>query len=419
MSTEQSHTETSLEATQGPLAGIRVIEWSVWHQGAAVGYLMGDLGADVIKIEEPVHGDPLRGTYRFMGVPIEVGESNSLFELANRSKRSVCLDLRTTAGQRILHELVATADVFVTNFHRPATRERVSADYATLSRINPRLVYAVCSGQGRSGADADLSAFDNIAVARSGFMYSIGEQGSPPQPMVFGLADQIGATLATYGIMAALLSRTKSGRGQELHVSLLGAMVHAQALAVSSALMLGSELPRPSRTDVFNPLTTYYRCADDRWIAFSMQQPQDVWAEFCEAIDAPELTNDPRFATTRARGQYHQELVQLIDLALARKTSTEWVEIFRRRRFVFGPVQRISDLWQDEQVRANDYLVEMEHPHLGRVKVLGFPVQFSETPAAIQRAAPTVGQHTEEVMESVLGYTWPQISDLRANGAFG
>jgi len=400
----------------GILEGIRVVDWSWWHQGPAVSYILGDLGAEVIKIEDPVRGDPSRGTRRFMGVPMELpGGRNALFELANRNKKAITLDITKPKGKEVLYRLIEKSDVFVNNF-RLSVRKRLGLDYETLSRINPRLIYATASGYGREGPDAEMRSFDTLGTARAGLMYNVGEPDLPPQQVVFGIADQMGATMTAFGILAALLHRERTGEGQEVEASLFGTTIHAQAIAINTYLMTGELPPRPARKKQFNPLIGWYRCADGEWVIFAHNQPQEFWEQFCKALGLEELINHPKFNTTKARGENCEELIEIIDRVMATKTREEWMKIFREHDLIFAPVNRISDLPNDPQAVLNQYIIEMDHPLLGKVKTVGFPVQFSKTPARVQSAAPEFGQHTEEVLLDICGYTWEEIAQLREEG---
>ncbi|MEK7848349.1 MAG: CoA transferase [Chloroflexota bacterium] len=398
------------------LEGIRAVEWAWWHAGPACGYILGDLGAEVIKIEEPGVGDPTRGLTRYMGLPVDLPNgSNTLHEIANRNKKSVTLNLRQPEGRQILYRLVEKSDVFYNNF-RQKVRARLGLDYETLKRYNPRLIYATTSGFGQEGPDGDLRAFDTPGVARAGLMHNIGEPGMPPQQMVFGLADQMTASFLAYGIITALLGRERLGIAQEVEVSLFGTMIHGQAIGETAFFFRGEEPPRPQRTKAFNPLVNYYQCADGEWVIFSQNQPQEAWAQFCKALGIEELKDNPRFATTKARGQNCEELIAIIERVIGNKPRSQWLPIFKAHDLIYAPVQRTSDLPHDEQAWANQYLLKYDHPALGTKTVVGFPMKFSETPCAIQREAPQLGQHTEEVLMEVGGYSWDDIARFQEKG---
>jgi len=248
-------------------------------------------------------------------------------------------------------------------------------------------------------------------------MFNLGEPGPAPQQMVFGIADQMGATMTAFGILGALFHRERTGVGQEVESSLFGTMIHAQAIAVAASLLLGRDIPRPARTGQFNPLIGWYQCQDGEWVIFAHNQPQEFWHNFCQALGLEHLEDDPRVATTKARGENHRELIALIDQAMARRPRGEWLEVFRQHDLVFSPMQRLSELGKDPQALENRYIVDFDHPVLGRIQTVGFPVQFSHSQCSIQGPAPEFGQHTEEVLIEVAGYSWEDIASRREAGA--
>ena len=398
------------------LEGIRAIEWAWMVAGPTAGYVLGDLGADVIKIEEPGSGDPGRWVDRYMGVPVSLpNDSSPHFELANRNKRSVTLNLRHPEGREVLYRLVEKSDIFYNNF-RKSVRERLGLDYGTLRDLNPRLIYATTTGFGPEGPAAESRAYDNLGMARAGTMYTIGEEGTPPQQMVFGLADQMTGTFLAFGIISALLARERHDVGQEVDASLFGTMLHGQGIANSVYFFLGEEAPRPKRRNAFNPLVVHYECKDGRWVAFSEQRPQEAWPRFCAALSIESIQDDPRFTTTKARGENSEELIAIIEQAIGSRPFSEWEPILTQYDLIFAPVQRIQDVASDEQAWANRYLVKHDHSVFGPTTMLGFPIGFSEMPASIEREAPRIGQHTEEVLMEVGEYTWDDITRMRDNG---
>ncbi len=395
-----------------PLEGIRVLDWTIWQQGPISSLILSDLGANVIKIEERVGGDPGRGVLRASGLDLS-GSPNFYFEANNRGKRSIALDLKQPEGREIVHALVEKADVFVQNF-RPGAAARAGLDYETLSRINPRLIYANGSGFGRRGPDAERPCMDYLGLARSGIMMAVGEPGSPPLAIQGAIADQMAGTMLAFGIVTALLTRERFGVGQEVDVSLLGAMAWLQGLSVSSRLMLGGEMPRFSRQYAFNPLWNHYRCKDDRWIAFAMAQADRWWKDFVRVLGRPELADDERFDSMMKRGMNAGLLVGIFDEIFATRTRDEWMRAFAEGGdFIFTVVNSVSDLPDDPQVRANGMIAAVEHPAHGTVEMLNIPIGLSATPPRIQGPAPEFGQHTEQVLHEELGLSWERIAELR------
>ncbi len=396
-----------------PLEGIRVIDWTIWQQGPVCSAMLGDLGADVIKIESRDSGDPGRGILKIAGVDLS-DRPNFYFEANNRNKRSITLDLAKPQGREIVHKLVAKSDVFVQNF-RKGVAARLGVDYATLRQHNPKLIYASASGYGPEGPDSAEPSFDHLGLARSGIMHAAGEPHMPPQAIAGGVADQMGAVILAYGIMVALFARERLGVGQEVDASHLGSMMMLQGLNVSSKLMMGWAIPRVARERQGNPLWNHYRCRDDKWIALSMLQPDRYWADFCRALGHPELTSDERFADMLSRAKNAAELIGILDQTFASKPRDEWIKILRESQgdFIFTIVNSIDDLPNDPQVRANDYVIDFEHPQHGKIQMLGMPVRLSETPGQVRTPAPEFGQHTEEILLEMLDCSWDEITELR------
>ena len=396
-----------------PLDGIRVLDWTIWQQGPVCSTMLADLGADVIKIEERESGDPGRGILSMSGISV-ADRPNFYFEANNRNKRSLTLDLKQDDAREIVYGLIAKSDIFVQNF-RKGVAGRLGLDYATLKKHNPKLIYASATGYGPEGPDSDQPSFDHLGLARSGIMNAAGEPDMPPLAIAGGVADQMGAIMLSYGILAALIARDKHGMGQEVDASHLGSMAMLQGLSLSAKLMMGFALPRGFRNAAGNPLWNHYRCQDDKWLALAMLQPDRYWAQFCVAIGHPELAEDERFSDLRARGANAAACIEFLDQAFASKPRADWIQKFRESPgdFIFTIVNSVDDLPEDPQILANDYIVDFEHPQHGTTKVLGMPVRLSETPGEIRTAAPELGQHTEEILLELLGYDWDRLTDLR------
>ena len=392
-----------------PLDGIRVIDWTIWQQGPVCSTMLADLGAEVIKIEKRGTGDPGRYLTNLGGASL-AKRPNFYFEANNRNKKSLVLDLEKPEATQVLRELVARSDVFVQNF-RKGVAERRGLGYASLREDNPKLIYASATGYGREGPDSDEPSFDYLALARSGIMLAAGEPDMPPLAIAGGIADQMGGVMLAYGILAALLARERHGVGQEVDASHLASMMWLQGLSLSCLLMLGLPFPRVFRSRTVNPLWNHYRCADERWIALGMLQSDRYWADFTRAIGRPELARDERFSDAEA-------CIALLDELFATRPRADWIERLRRAEgdFIVTVVNAPADLPEDPQVRANDYVVDFEHPQHGRTRVLGVPVRLGETPGRVRAPAPELGQHTEEILLDVLGYDWERITALRERG---
>jgi crotonobetainyl-CoA:carnitine CoA-transferase CaiB-like acyl-CoA transferase len=395
-----------------PLDGVRVVDWTIWQQGPVASVMLGDLGADVIKIEERTGGDPGRGVLRAQGLDLS-DRPNFYFEANNRNKRSLTVDLKKPEGLEIVRQLADRADVFVQNF-RFGVAARLGLGAATLRARNPRLVYASATGYGPEGAERAAPSFDYLGIARSGIMLAAGEPDHPPLAIAGGIADQMGAVMLAYGVLAALLAREKTGRGQEVDASHLGSMAWLQGLSLSAKLMLGFALPRMPRAQAINPLWNHYRCGDDKWLALSMLQPDRYWAKLCEALGIAQAATDPRFATMSERGANAAACVALLDAVFATRPRSEWIaRLTPSGDFIVSIVNSVDDLPDDPQVIANGYVAAFEHPVHGPTRVVGMPIRLSETPGSVRLPAPEFGQHTEEILLEVLGYTWDDIARLR------
>jgi crotonobetainyl-CoA:carnitine CoA-transferase CaiB-like acyl-CoA transferase len=395
-----------------PLEGIRVLDWTIWQQGPVCSLMLGDLGAEVIKLEERVGGDPGRGVTKIGGVDLS-DRPNFYFEATNRNKKSLALDLKKPEAKEIVYQLVTKSDVFVQNF-RKGVAERLGLDYETLRQHNPRLIYASGSGYGPEGPDSTQPSFDRLGLARSGIMFAVGEPDMPPLPIVEGIADQVSAVILSYGVLAALRARERFGVGQRVDASLLGSMMWLQNLSVMARLIMGFAIPRSPRKMAVNPLWNQYGCKDGKWLALGMLQADRYWPALCRAIGRPELIEDSRFSNMAARAGNAAECVEILDAAFATRPRDEWIQILRSAGdIIVGPVNSVDDLPDDPQVRANDYIVDIDHPRFGKTQFLGIPYRLGKTPARIRSTAPEFGQHTEEVLTEVLGYSWEKVGQLK------
>ena len=394
----------------GPLDGVKVVEISMFQQGPVCGTKLGDLGANVIKVEPPT-GDPARGFMRIMGAMVGLKGRNYYFEQHNRNKRSIVLDLRKEEGLEIFLKLIDRADVFVTNLSIEAPAKMGIAPEALLTR-NPRLIYAQGSGWGRKGPDANEYSFDYTGIARSGLMMSCGERGTPPAQVLPGLGDELGGMVLAWAVCAALYAREKTGKGQLVDTSLMGSLMCMESLILSTPAILGQEFPREIRAEAGNPLYNHYKAKDDKWFAIAHLQPDRYWPNACRALGMPELEHDPRFNSIEARGENRKELIALMDKTFATKTRDEWFKLFKKEGLIHTPIQAPTEVINDPQAVANNYVVWFDHPLLGRTKMVGFPWDFSKTPASIRREAPEFGQHTEEILLE-FGYNWDDITKLK------
>ncbi len=399
----------------GPLNGIRVIECGGYLSAPSACYMLGDLGAEIIKIEDRVKGDPVRGMESTFGRGMIMPDgTNILFETANRNKKSITLDIKKDKGRQILHSLVAVSDVFCTNYSLPAIKN-LDIGYETLKKYNPKLVYGLATSYGSVGPDSEKRAFDAIAQARSGIMTTLGEPESPPLQIAGAVFDQLTGTILSSGIMAALLARDRQGIGQKVEVSLLGSGVHLQAYNINVTLLRGRSMPRPSRKTLRNPLANHYECADGKWLLLCEAQSDRFWHPFCTAVGIESIEKDPKYLDAKCRRDNALELTGLLEATFKTRSRAEWLALLeeRGRGMAFAAINNLNELDSDPQVTLNNYITEINHPSLGKVKMTGFPLNFSATPAAVEKTAPAFGQHTEEVLMDLLGYSWDDISELK------
>ncbi|MBI5251616.1 MAG: CoA transferase [Desulfomonile tiedjei] len=394
----------------GPLEGIRVIEISMFQQGPVAGMRLGDLGADVIKIE-PKTGDPGRGFMRIIGAMVGLKGRNYYFEHCNRNKRGIVLDMKKSKGMEAFLKLIDTADVFLNNMSIPAPQRMGIGPEVLLAR-NPRLIYAHASGWGRRGPDADDFSFDYTGIARSGLMMACGENGAPPTQILPGIGDEVGALACAWGVTAALYAREKTGKGQVVDTSLMGSVIATLGFIMAAPAILNKEFPREVRAEAGNPLYNHYRCRDDKWIAIAHLQPERYWPNVCKALGLNELIEDQRFDTIEARSRNARELVEIFDDKFAARPRHEWLTVLNQAGCICTPVQTPEEVSNDPQALANSYFVYTDHPEHGKTKMVGFPWDFSETPASCRLMAPELGQHTEEILLD-LGYTAQEIAELR------
>ncbi|MBI2830516.1 MAG: CoA transferase [Chloroflexi bacterium] len=396
--------------------GLKVVAMEQWVVAPMATVLLADWGADIIRVE-PLTGDAMRALRRMGGATawIKLGDVqvNPSEQFMHRGKRSIALDLKKEPGRNILCQLVEKADVFISNY-QPNALEKLRLDYNTLSKINPRLVYAVITGYGSQGPDKDERAFDDAAFwAHSGFAHLVTVPGCPPPRQPGGLGDRTSSVYAVAGIMAALFHREKTGKGQEIDLSLYRSALWCISGNMSGALT-GAPPRVESRTKSQNPLQNTYHTKDDRWFQLMMPQSDLFWADFCQAIDKPELQNDPRFNNYETRTHNCEELIRMLDQIFILKTIEQWEELFKKHHLIYSRLQTLDEVIADPQSLANNFFTEVPHP-AGRIRVLASPIEFRQNPASVKGPAPEVGQHTEEILLD-LGYNWENIGQLKEQG---
>jgi len=393
-----------------PLAGIRILDLTILINGPWATVLLADMGAEVIKIEDPSSPDPYRGDVHG-GVDPRTG-MHTYFETMNRGKRSVALDLKLARGREVFHRLVRDADVVISNF-RTGVVERLGADYATLVRHNPRIIAVTASGLGRLGPDAEQGVVDLIGQARSGYLTLTALEDETPRYVgTHALADQVGAMQLAQGVLLALLARERFGVGQDVDVSQLGSMLGLQALAFNNYLMMGRLPPRPSASRPVNPLFNLYRARDGRWLALACLQFARFWPGVCRALELPAADSQ---ASDSPDPEESARLARVLAAAFECRERDEGLARLRAEGVICAPVQSYAELADDPQVAANQLLVELEHPVAGSIRQVAPAVQLARTPGSVRATAPEHGQHTEEVLLAS-GYGWDEIAALRAEG---
>lgn len=392
----------------GALDGIRVLDFSIIVQGPQAGAMLHDLGADVIKVELPGTGDVARW------IPISATEPRSaFFHALNRGKRSLTLDLHHEAAREVVRRLIPAIDIVVTNF-TPGTMDRWQLGYEHLSAINPRLIYGLGSAFGPVGPDAEREGADLAGQSAGGLISTTGEDGLPPTPIGVVIADHSGSQNLVAGLLAALYARERTGRGQKVEVSLLGAMIWAQASEITHYLIGGAQAGRSNRGhDMIRGIYRMFRTADG-WLSI-IGVPGPLWPGFCRAIERPDLAADTRFGG-RMPPAVLAELISILESIFVTRTTAEWCTRLRAERQRYAPVRGYADIAADPQVWENGYLAQVDHPEWGATRVIGNPIRLSATPTRPGVAAPELGQHTESILLEA-GYTWDEITKLREQGA--
>lgn len=398
-----------------PLEGIRVIDLTMWFQGPVAGQHLADLGAEVIHFENPKGGDLARGIRSIKALP--VGDWNQYFLVINRNKKSMAVDLNKPQGREIMHKLVESSDVFLTNLSTKAL-EKWDVAYDRLAAINPKLVYAMGSGYGPKGTITKPS-FDMTVQALIGLMTRQGEPGQPPVYLGMGSGDAMGGLMAAFGIMLALGARERTGRGQFLDASLYGAQLFMAAPSFLGYLATRSERysRQVSRKDAVNPLWNTYE-ASDGWLFLCMPNEDAAWTTLCTALGDADLVAERRFGAAAARRTNARDLIAALDERFARRARQHWVDAFAAGGVTAAAVGTLKDLAEDEQAWANDYFVKTHCAEVGReVTVRGLPVTFSKTPGRVESLGPELGQDTELILFDTLGYDWDRIAEFKSSGA--
>ena len=390
-----------------PLDGVRVLELAQIMAGPTTGMMLADLGADVIKVEKLPGGDDSR-LYR----EPRVGGVSAPFMVLNRNKRGIAIDLKHPKGKAVLLRLVESADVLTENYRR-GTLEKLGLGYDVLSRINPGLIYCAVSGYGRSGPMADRGGFDLIAQGFTGLMSITGEPGRAPVKPGNSVADINAGILAALGVLAAYVQKLKTGRGQVVETSLMEAALQQTYWHAAIFFATGASPGPLGSSHVLAAPYQAFRTADGYVNIGGANQSN--WERIADVLGHPEWKTDPRFADNADRMRNLSELVAAMEAVLATRPSRDWIDAFDAAGVPAGPVHSIGEALSHPQVAARDMVVELDHPLAGHTRALGFPVRLSETPARVTRPAPTLGQHTREILAEA-GYADAEIDGLIAEG---
>lgn len=387
------------------LDGIRILDFTRAQQGPFATMLLCDMGAEVIKVEPP-------GGEQGRANGLGPDGFSSYFEGHNRGKRSITLDLRVAEAIDIVRRLVPSCDVVVENF-RPGVMEAMGLGYERLRLLRPDIILASASAWGRNGPWAERPGYDHVAQALSGVMYEQGDgPGGTPQALIGGFADQIGAMLLAFGVSTALVAREREGIGQHIDGSLIGGMVAMQSKQIMEFLRTGKQTGFERRRAA---TYTNYECGDGRHIAIAAQD-QKYWERLCEALDEGWLRDDERFASPFPRARNKDALVGELDRIFRKRPMAEWLEPLAAAGVPHAPVLDYAGMSEHPQYWANEYLVEIETPHLGRLRVPGAPIRMSATPPRVDSAGPILGADTEDILLAA-GYDWDEIVAFKECGA--
>lgn len=400
--------EAVTSAWVGPLQGIRVLDFTRVLAGPAASLALADLGAEVIKIEPPGSGDETR-TFP----PHRDGESH-YFLSVNRGKKSIVIDLKTEAGVALARNLAAKCDVLIENY-RPGVMDRLGLGYEALSKLNPRLIYCAISGFGMTGPLRDRPSFDIVLQAMSGVLSVNGEPGGLPTKLGIPLGDLVGGINGPIGILAALYERSVTGRGRLIDVSLMDGLIGMLGYLAQLAFFTGED-PKPQGSQHPNLVPYGIFPAKDGSIVIACLT-NSFWGRICTALGVPELSDDPRYDTLEKRRDSRDAVNALISERTRTKTVSEWIDIFTEHQVPHAPILGLRDALFQPQSVARQMVVETEHPRLGKIPIVNRPIKFPGDAQPVPGAPPTLGQHTEEILKTVLGLSADEIGKMREEGA--
>ncbi len=398
-----------------PLKRIRVVDITRAMAGPYCTMMLGDLGADVIKIERPGTGDDSRGWGPpFVGEPSSGYPGQSAYFLsANRNKRSLTLNLKAPAGQEIIRHLVEISDVLIENY-RTGVLDRMGLGYEDLRQTNPALIYCSISGYGRTGPYQDKPGYDAIIQAEGGLMSITGPQEGPPSRVGVPIIDITSGMFAASAILAALVERGNTGQGQHVDVSLLDTQTVLLANVASSYLISGDPPQRQGNAHPSIAPYELFHAQDKGFILGAANQGQ--WEKLCQLIERSDLFKDPRFKDNQARVEHRQELNQILNQIFKNRSAGEWLSLLEEAGLPCGPINSIPEVFQHPQVLARELIQKVDHPQAGSISLTGFPYKLSRTPAELRLAPPTLGEHNHEILVELLGYREDEVEKFQAEG---
>jgi crotonobetainyl-CoA:carnitine CoA-transferase CaiB-like acyl-CoA transferase len=390
------------------LENLRVLDVTQVLAGPFCTQLLGDMGADVLKIEPPGRGDQSRKAMGYFAK----GADTVQFLAVNRNKKSLTLNLKTPEGQEVFHRLVRDADVVVENY-RPGVTTKLGIDYPTLREVNPRIVYASISGFGQTGPYAARGGHDLIAQGMSGVMSVTGEPGGRPAKAGLSVGDLSAGLFCAFGILAACVARERTGRGQWVDTSIFESPL-ALSIFETAELWATGNVPRPLGSGNRTSAPNQAFAAGDGYLTICATN-QRLWTRLCEVLDREDLAADQRFRTNLDRMSHQRELAEQLEITLRTRSAREWVTLITAAGIPAGPIHNYQEVLDDPHTRDREMVVEMEHPVEGTIRGLGIPVKLSDTPGAVRRAAPLLGEHTAATLAGI-GFTAEQINDLADRG---
>ena len=390
-----------------PLSGVSVLDLTRVLAGPFCTMMLADMGADVVKIEEPGKGDDTRKWPPFVG-----GEA-TYFMSVNRGKKSVTLNLKAREGLEILRTLARKSDVIVENF-RPGTMERLGLGFKALSRLNPRLVYCAITGFGESGPEAHRAGYDLIVQGEGGIMDLTGFADGPPVKVGNSIGDLVAGMSAAHGIVLALLTRTRTKRGQKVEIGMLDVMASLLTYQAGTYFNTGA---KPTRRGNQHPSIVPYEVfkAADAYLTLGVAN-NSLWKQCCGAIERPDLVTDPLFDTEAKRVENRAALVPLLNEVFGARDADEWLKRLEAAGVPAGRIKTVAEVCESEHLKARGMVVRLRHPKAGHVTVMGVPIRLNSTPGAAATAPPLLGQHTAAVLRGVLGLKAPAIARLRRDG---